>query len=396
MAKKSRRRKATAAAADAIEEEINRCLVFSVVVLRVLSLFFTARHLSNRLEIDDGRRETALATGERERQKATDWRQQRRRSRERERTRAIALLLSASKSRHRLLLGFAPLLGLRFRFGLREFALFTIGDESKSAERGMEDGCGGTRRALLLLVAREIGSLSSSLFSAWRLSLARPFFSLVFCSPFVRPPPLLPPPPHPPPEPEKKTQKNTKKQEADLIRLRREAKKAGGFYVEPEAKVALVVRIRGINDLHPKTRKVLQLLRLRQIHNAVFVKINKATVNMLRLVEPYVAWGYPNVKTVKELVYKRGAGKVEGRRIPLTDNAVVEKALGAHGVICVEDVVHELVTAGPAFKQVSNFLWPFKLSAPRGGLPKKRLHYIEGGQHGCREDKIDALVRRMN
>lgn len=59
------------------------------------------------------------------------------------------------------------------------------------------------------------------------------------------------------------------------MRLRREAKAAGGFYVEPEPRVALVVRIRGINDLHPKTRKVLQLLRLRQIHNAVFVKINK-------------------------------------------------------------------------------------------------------------------------
>lgn len=217
------------------------------------------------------------------------------------------------------------------------------------------------------------------------------------------------------------------------MRLRREAKAAGGFYVEPEPRVALVVRIRGINDLHPKTRKVLQLLRLRQIHNAVFVKINKvregrrggeaegggrgwrlrdrradappspvpplfpqATVNMLRLVEPYIAWGYPNVKTVRELVYKRGAGKVNKQRIPLTDNAVVEGALGSHGIICVEDVIHELATGGPAFKQVSNFLWPLKLSAPRGGLAKKRLHYIEGGQHGCREDKINALVRRMN
>ena len=246
------------------------------------------------------------------------------------------------------------------------------------------------RKALLLLplFAREIGSLD------WRLGLLF-FRPLLFFLLTVFPPPssrFRTKNKH-----KKNHQQNQKtQQEADLIRLRREAKKAGGFYVEPEAKVALVVRIPGINDLHPKTRKVLQLLRLRQIHNAVFVKINKATVNMLRLVEPYVAWGYPNVKTVKELVYKRGAGKVEGRRIPLTDNAVVEKALGAHGVICVEDVVHELVTAGPAFKQVSNFLWPFKLSAPRGGLPKKRLHYIEGGQHGCREDKIDALVRRMN
>lgn len=118
---------------------------------------------------------------------------------------------------------------------------------------------------------------------------------------------------------------------------------------------------------------------------------------MLRLVEPYIAWGYPSVSTVRELVYKRGAGKVgKGKdRIPLTDNAVVEAALGSHGIICVEDIVHELVTAGPAFKQVSNFLWPFKLSAPRGGLAKKRLHYIEGGQHGNREEFINNLVKRM-
>ncbi len=63
------------------------------------------------------------------------------------------------------------------------------------------------------------------------------------------------------------------KQEKDLIRLKREAKAKGGFYVEPEAKVAFVVRIRGINDMHPKTRKILQLLRLRQIHNGIFIRV---------------------------------------------------------------------------------------------------------------------------
>lgn len=57
------------------------------------------------------------------------------------------------------------------------------------------------------------------------------------------------------------------------MRLKREAKKQGGFYVEPEAKLAFVVRIRGINDMHPKTRKILQLLRLRQINNGVFLKV---------------------------------------------------------------------------------------------------------------------------
>ena len=79
--------------------------------------------------------------------------------------------------------------------------------------------------------------------------------------------------------------------ERNLIRMRRQAKNAGNFFVEPEAKLAFVIRIRGINQVDPKTRKILQLLRLRQIFNGVFVKLNKATINMLRLVEPYIAYG---------------------------------------------------------------------------------------------------------
>ncbi|CAD6234775.1 unnamed protein product [Miscanthus lutarioriparius] len=79
--------------------------------------------------------------------------------------------------------------------------------------------------------------------------------------------------------------------EKELVQLKREARLKGGFYVSPEAKLLFVVRIRGINAMHPKTRKILQLLRLRQIFNGVFLKVNKATINMLRRVEPYVAYG---------------------------------------------------------------------------------------------------------
>lgn len=42
----------------------------------------------------------------------------------------------------------------------------------------------------------------------------------------------------------------------------------------------------------------------------VHAQMNKATLNMLRRVEPYVTWGTPNLKTVRELIYKRGYGKV--------------------------------------------------------------------------------------
>lgn len=205
--------------------------------------------------------------------------------------------------------------------------------------------------------------------------------------------------------------------ERDIIRLKRQARKAGNFYVEPEAKVALLVRIKGINAVSPKVKKVLQLFRLRQINNAVFVKLNKPTINMIRIIEPYIAYGYviatsalihclylttflarvryPNLKTVRDLVYKRGYGKVNKSRIPLSDNATIEGALGSLGVICIEDVIHEIVTCGDNFKQVTNFLWPFKLNSPTGGWTKKTNSFIEGGDYGNRAEYINKLVQSM-
>jgi len=183
--------------------------------------------------------------------------------------------------------------------------------------------------------------------------------------------------------------------ERDVIRLKRQARSAGNFYVPAEAKLAFVIRIRGINGVSPKVRKVLQLLRLLQVNNGVFIKLNKASINMLRVVEPYIAYGYPNLKTVKELVYKRGYAKINRQRIAISENAQIEQVLGKHGIICVEDLVHEIFTVGPNFKAASNFLWPFKLSCPNGGWDKRGSHFIEGGDFGNREDKINALVHRM-
>jgi len=184
--------------------------------------------------------------------------------------------------------------------------------------------------------------------------------------------------------------------EKQLVHFRRVARTTGNYFIEPDAKLALVIRIRGINGLHPKPRKILQLLRLPQIHNATFVKMNKATKNMLQLVEPYVAYGYPNLKTVRELIYKRGYAKIDRQRKAITDNSMIEGSLGKHGIICVEDVIHEIFTVGPHFKQANKFMWPFKLSAPRGGYKSVTRHFNEGGDCGNHEDQINSLLRRMN
>merc|ERR1712212_1215445 len=181
--------------------------------------------------------------------------------------------------------------------------------------------------------------------------------------------------------------------ENDLLRLRRQAKKNGNYYVEPEPKLAFVIRIRGINGVHPRPRKVLQLFRLRQINNGVFVRLNKATLNMLKIAEPYVAWGTPNLKCVRELIYKRGYGKVSKQRIPLTDNSIIENVLGKRDIICMEDLIHEIFTVGENFKYASNFLWPFKLNSPLGDWRRKYNHFNDGGDFGFRDEQISALVK---
>merc|ERR1711934_969698 len=196
----------------------------------------------------------------------------------------------------------------------------------------------------------------------------------------------------------KNAEKYTKEYRAmakQQIRMHRQAKAAGNHFVDGEAKLIFVVRIRGLADMHPKTKKILQLMRLRQMNMGVFMKVSKAATEMLKRVEPYLSYGYPTLKSVRDLVYKRGFGKVNKNRIALKDNSVIEGSLGKYGIKSMEDLVHEIYTVGPHFREANNFLWPFKLRPAKGGQPKKRKGYCEGGQAGNREDLMNGLIKRM-
>merc|ERR1712010_357330 len=179
------------------------------------------------------------------------------------------------------------------------------------------------------------------------------------------------------------------------IRMHRQAKAAGNHFVDGEAKLIFVVRIRGLADMHPKTKKILSLMRLLQMNMGVFMKASKASKEMLTRVEPYLSYGYPSLKTVRDLIYKRGFGKINKQRLPLNDNAVVERGLGKYGINCMEDLVHEIFTVGPNFREANNFLWPFKLRPVKGGQAKKRKGFNEGGQCGNREDLMNQLIANM-
>jgi large subunit ribosomal protein L7e len=118
---------------------------------------------------------------------------------------------------------------------------------------------------------------------------------------------------------------------------------------------------------------------------------------MLRLIEPYVTYGYPTRSTIEKLILKRGFGKLNKQRIPIADNSVIEEGVGSVGIKCCADLIHEICTVGPHFKEANNFLWPFKLTSPRGGFSNKTklVHFLEGGEAGNRGEEINKLVKRM-
>jgi large subunit ribosomal protein L7e len=189
--------------------------------------------------------------------------------------------------------------------------------------------------------------------------------------------------------------KEYKQGQKSFVDIKRRARTDNTFNVPSNVKTVLIIRIRGVKNLAPQVKKVLRLFRLGQIYNASFVRVNRATMNLLKRVERYVAFGYPSRKTVSDLIYKRGYAKVEAQRIPLTSNEIVEQYLGKQGFICIEDIVHELHNCGENFKEVNNFLWSFKLNEPKNALKDKNHPFSQGGDWGNREERINELLQDM-
>ncbi|XP_068609690.1 60S ribosomal protein L7-like 1 [Brachionichthys hirsutus] len=161
-------------------------------------------------------------------------------------------------------------------------------------------------------------------------------------------------------------------------------------------KLAFAVRIREIKGVSPKVMKVIQMLRLSKIFSGTFVEITRDSVDMMKIVEPYVAWGFPNLKSVRELILKRGQAMKSKRSVPLTDNAFIEEHMGAHGIICLEDLIHEISSVGDGFQAANKFLVPFKLSVARHAAKDKAGLLKDLGKPGFRGAGVNAIIRQLN
>ncbi|XP_061668866.1 60S ribosomal protein L7-like 1 [Syngnathoides biaculeatus] len=190
--------------------------------------------------------------------------------------------------------------------------------------------------------------------------------------------------------------KDSHKKRRDDTRIHRLGQRPPAPLPPAKYKLAFVVRIRDIRGVSPKVMNVIQKFRLRKIFSGTFVRICNTSVMMLKIVEPYVAWGYPNLKSVRELILKRGRTKVGKSAVPLTDNTFIEEHMGKHGIICLEDLIHEVHSVGKAFQETNNFLMPFKLSVARYAARDKAGLLKDLGKPGFRGTDINTIIRQLN
>lgn len=162
------------------------------------------------------------------------------------------------------------------------------------------------------------------------------------------------------------------------------------------APVVFVIRVRDHHGASPMVKRVLTRLRLRKINEGVLVRYDETHRKMLHLVEPFVMYGPPSKGAVEDLIERRGFGKIDGKRVALSDNTIIEAALGKeHGVICQEDLVHEICEAGDAFFPVTKFLWPFRLSHKTTHFERDTLRFTMGKDYGDQGEEINDIIRQM-
>ena len=165
----------------------------------------------------------------------------------------------------------------------------------------------------------------------------------------------------------------------DRVQLRWLKVKACGLKVPDKHSLAFVVHIERINGVSSLVQRAIARLCLNKIFGGVFMKVTPHFIQSMKtlcIVEPYVTWGFPNLKSVQELILKHGQAKVKNKVIPVTDSTVNEKHLGKFDVICLEDLIHEIALPGNNFHMIAGLLHPFQLSVACHTM-KNRVGFIK-------------------
>lgn len=144
----------------------------------------------------------------------------------------------------------------------------------------------------------------------------------------------------------------------------------------------------------PQSKALLKSYALERPYQVIFRRRTRETAKDLRMASPYVLYGYPSKNLIRELIEKRGCvhDRKDNKEKVLTNNQIVEDVFGEFGVICVEDLVQEVLRAGPNIDDILSFFVPLQVCNLKKATGISGAKFPGGNiKHGINE-KIRLIV----
>jgi len=168
-----------------------------------------------------------------------------------------------------------------------------------------------------------------------------------------------------------------------------------------------------------KASKLLHVLKLTQVNTGVFIRANELTYALLNLIAPYVIIGKPTLNSIRKLFQKRACvltyeedeeGQKTAKITKLDNNQLVEDQFGdSLGLICIEDLIHEITNLSDNLITITSWLLPFKLNQPVNGWgPQAKLAKLLHSEENKKSislsqdfkltevEDIDAIIVQQN
>jgi len=149
-----------------------------------------------------------------------------------------------------------------------------------------------------------------------------------------------------------------------------------------------IIRLRGTQNLNPKTKDTLKYMRLNRVNHAVVLPESDTTKGMLQVAKDYVTWGEVDAKTLANVIKARGRLVGDG---PLTDAHVAKHT----SFKSIEALAEAIIAGKTRYQDVPEVKPIFRLHPAKGGLEGIKRSVQAGGALGYRGQDINDLLGRM-
>jgi large subunit ribosomal protein L30 len=160
---------------------------------------------------------------------------------------------------------------------------------------------------------------------------------------------------------------------------------------EPRAashRATFIIRLRGTQNLNPKTKDTLKYMRLNRVNHAVVLPESDTTKGMLQVAKDYVTWGEVDAKTLAAVIKSRG--RLVG------DNPITDAHVAKHTSFKTIEALAEAIVAGKAkYSEVPEIKPIFRLHPAKKGHEGIKRSVQAGGALGYRGPGINDLLGRM-